>query len=115
MPTSQACKNGLDGLIDRFEYLRFSENAMARKCDITGARPKRGRKIHRRGLAKKKGGIGMHVTKATPRWHLPNLKTKRVWVPELKKFVTVKATARAFKTLSKNGTYKTLAKAGVVR
>ena len=45
----------------------------------------------------------------------PNLKTKRVWVPELKKFVTVKATARAFKTLSKNGAYKTLAEAGVVR
>ncbi|HEY5777933.1 MAG TPA: 50S ribosomal protein L28 [Terrimicrobiaceae bacterium] len=88
---------------------------MARKCDITGARPKRGGKIHRRGLAKKKGGIGMHVTKVTPRWHFPNLKTKRVWVPELKKFVTVKATARAFKTLSKNGTYKTLAKAGLVR
>ena len=56
----------------------------------------------------------MHVTKAVPRWHSPNLKTKRVWVPELKKFVTVKATARAFKIVSKNGAYKTLAKAGVV-
>ncbi|MFZ0709727.1 MAG: 50S ribosomal protein L28 [Terrimicrobiaceae bacterium] len=88
---------------------------MARKCDITGARPKRGSKIHRRGLAKKKGGIGMHVTKVTPRWHSPNLKTKRVWVPELNKFVTVKATARAHKTLSKNGAHKTLAKAGIVR
>ncbi len=65
---------------------------MAIKCDITGASPKRGRKIHRRGLAKKKGGIGMHVTKTTLRWHTPNLKTKRVWVPELKKFVVVKAT-----------------------
>jgi large subunit ribosomal protein L28 len=57
----------------------------------------------------------MHVTKATPRWHLPNLKTKRVWVPELKKFVTVKATANAFKTLSKKGAYDTLSKAGIVR
>ena len=88
---------------------------MAKKCDITGARPKRGGTFHRRGLAKKKGGIGMHVTKVTPRWHLPNLKSKKVWVPELKRFVTVKATARAFKTLSKNGAYKTLAKARVVR
>jgi large subunit ribosomal protein L28 len=87
---------------------------MAIKCDITGAVPKRGRKIHRRGLAKKKGGIGMHVTKSTPRWHSPNLKTKRVWVPELKKFVVVKATARAFKTVAKNGAYKTLSKAGVI-
>ena len=87
---------------------------MARKCDITGARPVRGSKIHRRGLAKKKGGIGMHVTAVTPRWHQPNLKTKRVWVPELKKFVTVKATARAFKTIAKNGAQKTLSKAGLI-
>jgi large subunit ribosomal protein L28 len=114
MPTSPACKNGLDAPPAQFEYLRLSI-AMARRCDITGARPKRGRKIHRRGLAKKKGGIGMHVTKATPRWHLPNLKTKKVWIPELNRFVTVKATARGLKTLAKNGTYKTLAKARLVR
>jgi len=87
---------------------------MARKCDITGVRPTKGSKIHRRGLAKKKGGIGMHVTAVTPRMHCPNLKTKRIWVPELKKFVKVKATARAFKTVEKNGAYKTLAKAGLV-
>ena len=88
---------------------------MSRKCSITGAKPVRGSKIHRRGLAKKKGGIGMHVTAVTPRYFQPNLKTKRVWVPELKKFVTVKATARAFKTLSKNGAYKTLRGAGLVK
>jgi large subunit ribosomal protein L28 len=56
----------------------------------------------------------MHVTAVTPRWHSPNLKTKKVWVPELNKFVKVKATARAFKTLSKNGAHKTLAAAGIV-
>lgn len=56
----------------------------------------------------------MHVTAVTPRWHLPNLKTKRVWVPELKKFVVVKATARAFKTITKNGAHKTLSKAGLI-
>ncbi len=88
---------------------------MSRKCSITGAKPVRGSKIHRRGLAKKKGGIGMHVTAVTARYFVPNLKTKRVWVPELKKFVTVKATARAFKTISKNGAYKTLAAAGLVK
>jgi len=87
---------------------------MARKCEITGTKPARGSKIHRRGLAKKKGGIGMHVTAVSPRWHLPNLKTKRVWVPELKKFVTVKATARAFKTISKNGAHSVLSKAGLI-
>ena len=87
---------------------------MSRVCDITGTKARKGSKIHRRGLAKKKGGIGMHVTAVTKRYFEPNLKTKRVWVPELKKFVTVKVTARALKTLSKNGAYATLKKAGIV-
>lgn len=87
---------------------------MSKVCDITGVRRLKGHKIHRRGLAKKKGGIGQHVTAVTPRYFLPNLKTKRVWVPELKKFVTVKLTARALKTINKNGAYATLKKAGVV-
>lgn len=87
---------------------------MSRKCSITGSRPTRGSKIHRRGLAKKKGGIGMHVTAMTPRYFNPNLKTKRIWVPELKKFVTVKVTTRALKTISKNGAHATLSKAGLI-
>lgn len=87
---------------------------MARQCQLTGARVTRGSKIHRRGLAKKKGGIGMHVTKVTAREFVPNLRKKRVWVPELKKFVVVKATARAFKTLNKNGAYATLKKAELI-
>ena len=36
---------------------------MSKVCSITHARPVKGSKIHRRGLAKKKGGIGQHVTK----------------------------------------------------
>ena len=87
---------------------------MSRVCDINGTKALKGRKIHRRGLAKKKGGIGQHVTATTRRYFLPNLKTKRVWVPELKKFVTVKLTARALKTIAKNGAYPTLKKAGIV-
>jgi large subunit ribosomal protein L28 len=42
------------------------------------------------------------------------LKTKRLWVTELNRFVTVKLTARALKTVTKNGAYATLKKAGVV-
>ena len=38
---------------------------MSKVCSITGARPSRGHVIHRRGLAKKKGGIGQHVTANT--------------------------------------------------
>jgi large subunit ribosomal protein L28 len=101
---------GLAGIVALLEFYRY----MARECQITGARPSRGSKIHRRGLAKKKGGIGMHVTKVAPREFVPNLRKKRVWVPELKKFVTVKATARAFKTMAKKGTYATLKEASLL-
>ena len=87
---------------------------MSRVCTITNAKPSRGSIIHRRGLAKKKGGIGQHVTKVVPRTFEPNLRKKRIWVAELKRFVTVKLTARALKTVTKNGAFSTLKKAGVV-
>jgi large subunit ribosomal protein L28 len=87
---------------------------MSRECSITGAKPSKGHLIHRRGLAKKKGGVGQHVTANTPRLFKPNLKTRRIWVPELNRFVTVKLTTRALKTITKNGAFKTLKKAGLV-
>ncbi len=87
---------------------------MSRICDITGAVPTRGTRILRSGKAKKKGGIGTPITANTPRVFQPNLKSKRIFVPELKRYVTVKLTARALKTLTKNGAYATLKKAGVI-
>src|ERR1700730_18407955 len=85
-----------------------------RECSITGAKPSKGHVIHRRGMAKKKGGVGQHVTANTPRLFTPNLKTKRIWVPELTRFVTVKLSARALKTITKNGAFQTLKKSGLV-
>jgi large subunit ribosomal protein L28 len=87
---------------------------MSRVCSITGAKPSKGHVIHRRGLAKKKGGVGQHVTANTRRMFIPNLKVRRLWVPELNRFVTVKLSARALKTISKNGAYRTLKKAGLI-
>lgn len=87
---------------------------MSRRCSITGAKPTLGNRINRSGKAKKKGGIGTHVTSNTQRVFNPNLKTKRVYVPELKRFVTVKLSTRALKTLTKNGAYATLKKAGLI-
>ena len=46
---------------------------MARICSITGKKPFVGGTISRSGKAKKKGGIGMHVTKVVKRRFLPNL------------------------------------------
>ncbi len=88
---------------------------MSRVCSIRGSRPRMGRKIHRSGLAKKKGGIGRHVTKTVKRSVSPNLKKKRVWVPELGRYVKVKASCKAFKTINKNGAYTTLRKAGLIK
>ena len=65
-------------------------------------------------MAKKKGGIGRHVTKVVKRTVSPNLQTKRIWVPELDKFVKVKLSCRALKTINKNGAYKTLKGAGLI-
>jgi large subunit ribosomal protein L28 len=65
-------------------------------------------------MAKKKGGVGQHVTANTPRTFSPNLKTKRIWVPELNRYVAVKLSARALKTITKNGAFNTLKKAGLV-
>ena len=95
--------------------LRPSQNRlMSKVCSITGSKPSRGSVIHRRGMAKKKGGVGRHVTKNVPRTFLPNLHTHRVWVAELKKFVRVKVSARGLKTINKNGAYATLKKAGLI-
>jgi large subunit ribosomal protein L28 len=65
-------------------------------------------------MAKKKGGVGRHVTKNVPRTFNPNLHQHRIWVPELKKFVRLRVTARGLKTINKNGAYLTLKKAGLI-
>lgn len=43
-----------------------------------------------------------------------NLQKKRIYVPELKKFINVKISTNALKTIQKNGAYATLKKAGVI-
>jgi large subunit ribosomal protein L28 len=87
---------------------------MSRICGITGSRAARGSVIHRRGMAKKKGGVGRHVTKNVPRVFGPNLHEHRIWVPELKKFVRIRVTARGLKTINKNGANRALKKAGIL-
>jgi large subunit ribosomal protein L28 len=89
-------------------------NYMARICSIRGTRVRSGGRIHRSGLAKKKGGIGRHVTKAVKRTVSPNLHVKRIWVPEIDQYVRIKLSCRALKTINKNGAFVTLKKAGLL-
>ena len=87
---------------------------MSKVCQITGSRATRGSVIHRRGMAKKKGGVGRHVTKNVPRVFGPNLHEHRIGVPELKKYVRIRVTARGLKTIKNNGAYRALKKAGAI-
>jgi len=76
---------------------------MARKCQVTGKKPVKGYKYAIRGIAKKKKGIGLKVTGKTRRTHKPNLFSKRLYIPEEKRFVTLKLTADALRTIDKKG------------
>jgi large subunit ribosomal protein L28 len=44
----------------------------------------------------------------------PNLQKKRIYVPELKKTVTLILSARGIKTINKRGAHSVLKKAGVI-
>jgi large subunit ribosomal protein L28 len=44
----------------------------------------------------------------------PNLQKKRVYIPELKKSVVIKVSARGLRFIEKNGAFKTLKKAGLI-
>jgi large subunit ribosomal protein L28 len=64
---------------------------MARRCQLTGVGPMSGNSVS-------------HAHNRTNRRFLPNLQKKRIWVQELNRFVTLKLTAKAIKTITKNGT-----------
>ncbi len=43
-----------------------------------------------------------------------NLQNKKIYIPELKKSIRLTISARAIKTINKNGAYATLKKAGII-
>jgi len=53
---------------------------MPRVCAISGKKTTLGRQYTRRGLAKKKGGVGKKITGKTPRTFKPNIQKIRVVV-----------------------------------
>jgi large subunit ribosomal protein L28 len=54
---------------------------MARICELTGKGSIKGSHIWRSGKAKKKGGIGTHVTAITKRRFMPNLQRVKAVMP----------------------------------
>jgi len=51
---------------------------MSNKCSVCGKQRTVGGSITRRGLAKKQGGIGMHVVKNNKRVFTPNIQSVKV-------------------------------------
>ena len=66
---------------------------MARICELTGKRPAKGSIIWRSGKAKKKGGIGTHVTAITKRRFFPNLQRVKAVINGEVRYVRVAASA----------------------
>jgi large subunit ribosomal protein L28 len=76
---------------------------MARVCQVTGKRPISGNKVS-------------HSNIKTKRRFLPNLQTKRFFLAEEDKWITLKLSSDAIRTINKNGLYsvvKELRAAGV--
>lgn len=55
---------------------------MARRCEITGKGTRSGKTIARRGLPKKKGGVGLKTTGHTKRTFKSNIQKVRVLLPD---------------------------------
>lgn len=64
---------------------------MSKRCEVSGVGPLSGHNVS-------------HANNRTNRRFMPNLQSKRIWVPELKRFVNLKLTSKALKTITKNGT-----------
>lgn len=91
-------KKSLSGLLFPLRFpAPFEEgrHKMSRVCELTGTGPVTGSRIRRSGKAKKKGGIGMHVTKVVKRRFLPNLQRVKAVVDGEVKYIRV--TAKAIK------------------
>lgn len=76
---------------------------MSKVCQVTGKRASRGYKYAIRGIAKKQKGIGLKVTGKTKRRFQPNLAKKRLWVASENRYVTLRLSINALRTIDKRG------------
>lgn len=68
---------------------------MARRCALTGKGPLAGNNVS-------------HANNRTRRVQLPNIQTKRIFVPELKRTVRVRLSTSALRTVTKKGLLEVL-------
>lgn len=65
---------------------------MARVCEVTGKRPITGNKVS-------------HSNIKTKRRFLPNLQTKKYFLAEENRWITLKVSTEAIRTINKNGLF----------
>ena len=80
---------------------------MAKECAVTGKSSQVGGKYSNRIRATQFNPTGKKRRKA-------NLQKKKIMVPENGKTYNLTLSTKAIKTISKNGAYKTLKKAGIL-
>lgn len=80
---------------------------MAKQCAVTGKSSQVGGGYSNRTRATQFNPTGK-------RRRYANLQSKRIFIPEIGKTVKITLSAKAIKTINKNGAYKTLKKAGVI-
>ena len=66
---------------------------MSRQCELTGVGSIKGSHVWRSGKAKKKGGIGTHITAITKRRFQPNLQRVKAVVDGEVRYIRVSAKA----------------------
>lgn len=71
---------------------------MSRVCQITGKRPGRGNSVS-------------HANNKIKRKFYPNLHKKRFYIPEEDKWITLKVSTKALRTINRNGITAVLKKA----
>jgi large subunit ribosomal protein L28 len=69
---------------------------MSRICKITGKRPLVGKNVS-------------HAKNRTKRRYLPNLQYKRIWLEKEQRFIRLRLTPRALRTIDKRGIEAVLA------
>jgi large subunit ribosomal protein L28 len=73
------------------------DRAMSRVCEVTGKRPTVGNRVS-------------HANNRKKRRFLPNLHVQRFWLEDEKRWVKLRLSANAMRTIEKNGIESVLAK-----
>jgi large subunit ribosomal protein L28 len=82
--------SGFGSLNSRFANFNLGERIMARVCQVTGKKPMSGNNVS-------------HANNKTKRRFLPNLQNRRLWVESENRFVTLRLSNAALRTIDKKG------------